>query len=320
MRKHLGLLKQLCAVARLNFLSLTLACIVLAASVSWYQQASLSVSLFALVLMMALAAHISVNAFNEYFDFKSGLDFLTNKTPFSGGSGTLVHQPDAASATLALACISLLWVVGSGLYLSALLGWQLLLIGIPGVLIIYTYTQYINRSPLLCLLAPGLGFGLLMTTGASWVFSQALGQTLGQTLGQALSSSALVSGAIVSCLVSNLLLLNQFPDVEADRQVGRCHYPILLGRQRSSLIFAALLLLSYVLLVLGIAFSALPPHSLLVLLSLPLAFKLQAGVRRYAEQPQQLGPYLALNVGLIHLYIVLLALSLLWAEFNHGAR
>jgi 1,4-dihydroxy-2-naphthoate octaprenyltransferase len=319
MRKQPGLLKQLCAVARLNFLSLTLVCIVLAAAVSWYQQASLSVSLFALVLMMALAAHISVNAFNEYFDFKSGLDFLTDKTPFSGGSGTLVHQPDAASATLALACLSLLWVVGSGLYLSALLGWQLLLIGIPGVLIIYTYTQYINRSALLCLLAPGLGFGLLMTTGASWVFSHALSNTLGQTLGQALSSSALLSGAIVSCLVSNLLLLNQFPDVEADRQVGRCHYPILLGRQHSSLIFAALLLFSYLLLVLGIAVAALPPHSLLVLLSLPLAFKLQAGVRRYAEQPAQLVPYLALNVGLIHLYIVLLALSLLWAEFSHGA-
>ena len=304
LRNQLRLFKQLCAVARLNFLSLTLVCIALAAAVSWYQQASPPVSLFSLVLLMALAAHISVNAFNEYFDFKSGLDFLTDKTPFSGGSGTLVRQPTAASATLILASSSLLLVIGCGLYLSTQLGWQLLLIGIPGVLIIYAYTQYINRSPLLCLLAPGLGFGLFMTTGASWVFSNTL------------SSSAMFTGAIVSCLVSNLLLLNQFPDVEADRQVGRRHYPIVLGRQRSAVIFIGLLLLSYLLLLLAISTAALPAQSLLVLLSLPLSVKLVAGVWRLAEQPQQLTPYLALNVGLIHLIILLLTISLFWAAYT----
>ena len=30
---------------------------------------------------------MSVNGFNEYFDYRSGLDERTNKTPFSGGSG-----------------------------------------------------------------------------------------------------------------------------------------------------------------------------------------------------------------------------------------
>lgn len=300
--------KALLGVARVNFLSLTLACIVLAAALSWSLQGSLSVSLFSLVLFMALAAHISVNAFNEYFDFNSGLDFLTDKTPFSGGSGTLVRQPTAASATLILASSSLLLVIGCGLYLTAQLGWQLLLIGIPGVLIIYAYTQYINRSPMLCLLAPGLGFGLFMTTGASWVFSNTL------------SSSAMFTGAIVSCLASNLLLLNQFPDVDADRQVGRRHYPIVLGRQRSAVIFIGVLLLSYLLLLLGISTAALPAHSLLVLISLPLAIKLLAGVQRNAEQPQQLKPYLALNVALIHLIILLLATGLYWAGNSSGVN
>ncbi len=40
-----------------------------------------------LALLGAFLAHISVNTLNEYFDFKSGLDLETIKTPFSGGSG-----------------------------------------------------------------------------------------------------------------------------------------------------------------------------------------------------------------------------------------
>ncbi len=38
-------------------------------------------------------------------------------------------------------------------------------------------------------------------------------------------------------LVSNLLLLNQFPDLEADRSAGRRHLPIVLGRPSSSQVF-----------------------------------------------------------------------------------
>ena len=46
-----------------------------------------------LVLLGALAAHAGVNALNEYSDYRSGLDLQTRRTPFSGGSGTLVAQP-----------------------------------------------------------------------------------------------------------------------------------------------------------------------------------------------------------------------------------
>ena len=100
------MLKQLCGVARLNFLSLTLVCIALAAGASWQAGHVLHPGTLALVTAVGLCAHLSVNAFNEYFDFKSGLDFLTERTPFSGGSGTLVGDPTASNSTLALAIVS----------------------------------------------------------------------------------------------------------------------------------------------------------------------------------------------------------------------
>ncbi len=67
-----------------------------------------------LVLLGAVSAHISVNTLNEYFDFRSGLDTKTSKTPFSGGSGALVKNPKAVDAVLnvAIATLSITILIG----------------------------------------------------------------------------------------------------------------------------------------------------------------------------------------------------------------
>jgi 1,4-dihydroxy-2-naphthoate polyprenyltransferase len=295
-------IKQLLGVARINFLSLTVVCIALAAAASWQAGFSFSPQRFALVMCLGLCAHISVNAFNEYFDYKSGLDLLTERTPFSGGSGTLPAYPDASQMTLVLAVLSLLVLIAGGLYLSIELGWRLLLFGLPGVLLIYGYTQYLNRSPWLCLLAPGVGFGLLMTLGAYWV------------LADSLSLAAVVLSLIVMLLVSNLLLLNQFPDVEADRQVGRRHLPIVIGRPASAFVFTLILTGSYIVLLVAVVFEVLPWQCLLALLTLPILIKLLPGVFTFAEQPRKLTQFMAMNVLLCHGYPILLLTGLIWAS------
>lgn len=282
------MLKILFGVARLPFLTLTVLCVALAATGSWYQHGTLSIGLTLLVLLMGLAAHISVNAFNEYFDFHSGLDHLTERTPFSGGSGTLVAAPEQTKLALLLAISCLLFVTVAGLWLGAQHGWQLLWLGIPGVMLIYSYTQYVNKLPLLCLIAPGLGFGGFMTLGAYWVLA-----------GQ-LDTLALSISALLALLISNLLLLNQFPDVDADQQVGRRHLPIVLGRKPSAHIYQGLLVSCYALLLLAVWQQWLPAFSLLALFTLPLALVLMRDVPRYADAPKQLVPTLERNVLLTH--------------------
>lgn len=295
------MLKQLCGVARVNFLSLTVVCIALAATASWQAGYSVNSSLLAWVTLVGLSAHVSVNAFNEYFDFKSGLDFLTARTPFSGGSGTLLRYPTASNSALALAIVSLLLTIGGGLYLSYQLNWLPLVLGIPGVALIYAYTQYVNRWPLLCLLAPGLGFGVFMTLGSFWVLTGSI------------TATAWVLAIVMLLLVSNLLLLNQFPDADADRRVGRRHLPIVIGRRRSASVYTLQLLLSYLVLLTAIAGDILPRQCLLALLSVPVALKLLPGLFRYADKPKQLTPYLGLNVLLCHLYPLLIMAGLIWA-------
>src|SRR5690606_5293656 len=116
-----------------------------------------------LVLLGALAAHVAVNALNEYGDFRSGLDLRTRRTTFSGGSGTLPSHPQWLVRALLLGLGALLTCAAIGLYFllrqPQLLA-SLLPLGLAGLLLVLLYTPWLTRHPWLCLFAPGLGFAL----------------------------------------------------------------------------------------------------------------------------------------------------------------
>ncbi len=88
--------KYILGPMRLPFLILTPACVVLGLATAVWRSGEVSWFRFILALIGAVFAHISVNAFNEYFDLKTGLDYKTERTPFSGGSGTLPERPEFA--------------------------------------------------------------------------------------------------------------------------------------------------------------------------------------------------------------------------------
>jgi 1,4-dihydroxy-2-naphthoate octaprenyltransferase len=252
-----------------------------------------------LVFVGAVTAHISVNALNEYFDFRSGLDLRTQRTPFSGGSGTLPANPAMANKAAITGMVTLAIAIVVGAYFLTLWGWGLFPLGVLGLVIIAAYTAFITHLPLACLLAPGIGFGLLMIMGTHFALTGSYSWT------------AFVASLVPTFLVSDLLLLNQFPDVEADASVGRRHYPIVLGRKRSSLIYGAFLLLAYVTIVAGVAAGVLPALSLLGLLTLALAIPCAVGAYRHAEDLAKLVPYMGMNVLLTVLTPILVAVGLL---------
>jgi len=237
-----------------------------------------------LALIGAVAAHISVNAFNEYFDFRSGLDFNTQRTPFSGGSGTLPANPQAARQALITAVVTAVITAGVGVFFLLVQGWWLLPLGLLGLLVVYTYTNLLTRTPFLCLIAPGLGFGTLMVMGTYFALTGKYTWT------------AFVASFVPFFLVSNLLLLNQFPDVEADRGIGRKHYPITLGRKGAAVIYVVFLILTYVSIVAGVAFMLAPRWTLLGLLTLLLAVPVSVNVLKNADNLPELMPSMGMNV------------------------
>lgn len=273
--------------ARVNFLTLPLVCVFLGVAIAYRLTGQVQVANIVLVFIGALLAHASVNLLNEYQDFNSGLDTITVKTPFSGGSGALPAHPEVAALTLTVAVLSLVVTGAIGIYFIYVHGLALLPLGILGLLIIGIYTNWITRHPLLCLIAPGLSFGPLMVMGTGYVLMNEY------------SWAAFLASLTPFFLVSGLLLINQFPDVEADRQVGRRHYPITLGRGPSARIFAAFLLLAFAPIVVGVGLGWFPHMTLLGLIPLLAAVPLMIQVLRKADKPAQLTPYLGMNVAVI---------------------
>lgn len=252
-----------------------------------------------LVMVGALAAHAAVNVFNEYEDFRSGLDASTRRTPFSGGSGFLPGHPQAAPLVLAMGVFMLLAVVAVGVWFL----WQtrlgILPFGVAGLALVLAYTRYLTRSPLLCLWAPGAGFGLLMIPGTDYALTGTY------------SIEALAAGLVVFFLVNNLLLLNQFPDVEADRAAGRRHLLIRYGYNTGARVFAGQVLAAYGALVIAVVVQLLPLTVLVGLLTAPAAVWSAYRIVRFPQQPDRLAGTMAANVLVCLLTPVLMALGMI---------
>jgi 1,4-dihydroxy-2-naphthoate octaprenyltransferase len=255
-------------------------------AVAIHDAGSVSVLNTVLAFIGGICAHIAVNALNEYDDYKSGLDLHTQRTPFSGGSGTLVESQDPHKVITALltGVISALIVCAIGVYFFTFRGWPIVFIGLLGMFIIAAYTPILNRLPLLCLLAPGLGFGTLMVIGTYFALTGKF------------SLAAILASFIPFFLVSNLLLLNQFPDVEPDKAVGRRHFPILIGRKASAWIYTSFLAAAFLTVVVCVIFGVFPVWCLLGLITLAFAVPAAKGALQNADDLPKLAPPMGMNV------------------------
>jgi 1,4-dihydroxy-2-naphthoate octaprenyltransferase len=175
-------------------------------------------------------------------------------------------------------------------------------LGALGILVIVVYTSWITRLPLVSLIVTGLGFGLLMVQGTNYVLTGEFTWT------------AFYASLAPFFLGNNLLLLNQFPDVEVDQAVGRRNLPIVIGKKVCSILYGLILLATYLSLVAGVWLGHLPTATLLGLLTLPLAVAAVVGVVRYAEDLPKLLRYMGFNVLLNIVTPVLMAIGLLIAS------
>jgi 1,4-dihydroxy-2-naphthoate octaprenyltransferase len=293
------LFKVAIQTTRPSFLILTPICVFLGLSTSLASLSPINPITFFIILIGAIFAHISVNTLNEYYDFKSGLDLITDKTQFSGGSGALPNNPDMAKSILVIGLISLMITIVIGLYLILISGPLILPIGIAGITLIVTYTQWLNRSPLLCLIAPGLAFGILMVVGTQVILT-----------GEYHQLPWLVS-LIPFFLINNLLLLNQYPDIKADSSVGRNTFPIAFGIKSSNVIYAMFMTCAYSLIVVLIVKGYLPKLSSVALTPMLLSLFALRGMIKWTSAIGEHPQYMGANVAAATLTPLLLSLSII---------
>ena len=238
-------------VARVPFLLLPVSLTFVGASASAYV-GEFSLLRMSLALVGLVLLNVSVNAINEYSDWRRGIDEETDPTKFSGGSKAVVKNEVEPKGALALGFLTLFVSFLVGLYFLYIYGAAMAPLIVVGGVLVVGYTDVFARFGL-GEVSAGLGLGSLPVIGVGFV--------------QSGSFSPVVLAASVPCffLTFNLLLLNEFPDLEADRKGGRTNVITLLGERRGKYFYVLFCLLCGLSIVLLGASELLPLRSLLAL-------------------------------------------------------
>lgn len=293
---------NLVSITRANFLPLTIVIVLAGLAAAFYSHRTFLPIDAALVMVGALLTHASVNAFNNYFDYRSKIDAKTPKTPFSGGVDILVKGMMKPSEALTVCLFTIICAALIGVYFLVRLFNVLLPLIVYGAIIIVFYTPVLSRVPALSEIVAGSGFGLM-----------GLGVYVTQTgLIDAAGIAILIP---ITILVALLLFLNEFPDAEVDRAGGRRHIVILLGKKGSAWLYVAGEAATYASIILAVAVGAAPFPVLLSLLSLPIAYKAGRLTLKNYYRTRDLVPALGSNVLFILSTITLMACGFAVASF-----
>jgi len=274
-------IKDFAGVARAPFLLLPLTLVASGAAASaWDGHFSWLHTMLALIGLVVL--HMAVNILNEWSDMRTGIDLETDRTPFSGGSGTLPSGGMGSQTALifGLACAAI--GLGIGIWFVPRIGTALVPIMIVGGVCVLAYTDLLARMGIGEIAA---GFGL----GAGPVIGTALVQDGNW------SRAAIAASIPAFFMTFNLLLLNEFPDEQADRKGGRKNLVILLGRRPAALVYAAAAIATPLSIAIAVVIGWLPAFALVGTLPSVLLFKPLQWAAGDTDQPVPI-PALGANV------------------------
>jgi 1,4-dihydroxy-2-naphthoate octaprenyltransferase len=292
--------KTFAGVARAPFLTLPFVLVAAGAAAAAYDGAfSWLRTILALVGLLAL--HIAANVFNEVSDMRTGIDKNTERTPFSGGSGTLpAGAMSVRTATVFAVCASSVGLA-IGIWFYTIIGWPLVPFLVLGAIFVVGYTDVLTKMGI-GEVAAGLGLGGLPVAGVALVQAGVIGP-------------AAIAAAIPATLMTfNLLLLNEFPDEAADRDGGRRHLVIQLGRPSAAIVYAVAGLLTPISIAVSVVIDSLPLVALAAILPSLLLAKPLAWAFKTPAEPVPI-PALGANVAWLHLTNLVLAGALIAALY-----
>ena len=253
-------------IIKANFLLATI--IPLFFGIAWSLQfvniADLHISLLFALIIGTISCHIAANTFNDYFDWQSGADQVnTNYIMSISGGSRAIELGFITEQTLFKVALSFLTIAAiCGFYLTLIKGPLIILLGIVGAFAIYFYTA----PPIRLIARCGLGeffiflcFGPIFIMGVIYVLTTRL------------DFVSFFIGIPIGLLITSILVINEYPDLAADRIVGKKNLAVVLGEKWLPWCIILLTLLSYIFTIFGIIINILPKTFLLAMLTLPLA-------------------------------------------------
>jgi 1,4-dihydroxy-2-naphthoate polyprenyltransferase len=280
---------------RIRFLLASVIAVSNGLAVAYWKYANID-PLYALLTYVGVVfLHASVDLLNDYWDHKRGIDGVTKRTKFSGGTGVLPENLLTPRAVYIAGIIFLMLGASIGAYFVAIRGITIAVILGFAVVAIYFYSTRIVNA--------GLGELFVAIKGAMIVLGTLYVQNA------VLEPAALYVGVIVGILSATVLFINSFPDYEADRSKGRRTLVIMLGRKTASAIFPIFIIAAYALIAGGILLGFTKVYSVISFVSIPLAIKSILSLRKEPENVEKMVPAMASAVTYSRITGFLLAMS-----------
>jgi 1,4-dihydroxy-2-naphthoate polyprenyltransferase len=245
---------------------------------------------FVAALLGAMFIQVGTNLSNDYSDARRGADTEDRLGPVRVTAGGLVPPRQVLFATYVTFALAVL----CGVYLVVVAGPLLLAIGALSILagVLYTGGPRPYGYEGLGEVFVFLFFGVVAVTGSYYVQIQAL------------PWEAFVEAVPVGLLASAILVVNNVRDLESDRRAGKRTLAVRLGRERTRVLYVAMVSAAFVSAPLPAAFGSMSAWLLLCWLAAPLAVPVIRTVRTRVDGPS-LNRALA-RTGLLQLVFCLL--------------
>lgn len=261
-----------------------------------YGTGPLNVTIFFAMLIASILIQMATNMFNEYYDFKRGLD--TEES--IGIGGAIVRNGVKPKTVLNLAFVLYGISLLIGIYICMETSWWLALVGLVSMLIGYLYTggPYPIAYTPFGELVSGVVMGMLLILIAFYI----------QT-GTVTTDAVLLSIPSV-LLVAAIMLANNIRDIVGDQRSGRKTLAILVGRKNAVHILRSFFLISYVWIITLIVIGYLTPWALLILISIMKPIK-AIQVFSAHEEPLKVMPAMKETAVTNTLFALLLGIGIL---------
>ncbi|WP_042474376.1 1,4-dihydroxy-2-naphthoate polyprenyltransferase [Bacillus ndiopicus] len=256
--------------------------------------------LFFAMLIASMLIQAATNMFNEYYDYKRGLD-----NEHSVGIGGTIVRHGVAPKTIMLIALGFYGIaLLLGIYICAVSSWWLAAIGLICMLIGFLYTG----GPFPIAYSP---FGELVS-GAVMGMGIVLIAFFIQT--GTVTFEAVLLSVPSMILVGGIMLANNIRDIVGDTEGGRKTLAILVGRERAITILSLFFMVSYLWIIGLVVIDDISAWALLVVLSLPKPLKAIATFRAF-KAPKDVMPAMKYTAQTNTIFGFLLGLGLLIALF-----
>jgi 1,4-dihydroxy-2-naphthoate octaprenyltransferase len=249
---------------RLHYVPTSIFPALLGSVIAWVTYREFHWWYFILVVAGVTLHHMGLNMIDDVFDYLHAVDRSPgeDKNPYTGGSGVLTGGLLSTSQVLSASIFCYLIGIMITIYLTVMIGWPILIFAAIGIFssvfytvppIRYGYRGFgelsllVNFGPVIC-----LGAFYVQTGSIDW--------------------KPFIISLVPGFLMWSMIVINEIPDYEEDRQAGKLNLVVRLGRKTGVMLYVAGLVCAYTVILLSAFFRVTPFSVLLGLLTLPVAY------------------------------------------------